>query len=340
MLMPDFSHVLAMVRDAAIRTVAEAGLRKVSSDVKAWWDARRSRAARSGSEERARLEECRYSETVDSLKSQLQDDASTIDWRFVSAEAEEPAVEAFIDDALSSAVETISEAKRLMLGRLIAKRLQTKSGTREELTLRRALEVIDKLTEEQLRLLAAICLVQSPPLENARPGVYASLDELEAAIKPGLFSTARSLKNAGGWIDDDFQTLISIGAISSLGNPPGVMNEHAGAIEQWSYQLGISPYDGLEGALGSRESQEAYSRRFPTIVVLKALAAGRKPGRPGEERFAQRLDEISLTPVGWLIGTIVLEQLLGSRLQRMALYSREIRAADSKEQTALDTGTD
>lgn len=325
------THALDILRDAAIRAIAEAALKTVYGDAKAWWDRRRGRLRQSGNEERLAIEESRFDETIASLTAELQATAESINWERVASESREPAVESFIDGALSSAVESTSEAKRLMLGRLIAKRLETKSGTREEMTLRQALETIDKLTEEQLRLLAAINLVHAPPLDGGMRQ-FSSLDELEAEIRPSLFNAARQLKNSGGWIDEDFQTLVSVGAVVSLGtgNDLGLaLQEHAGSIEQWLNQLGIPPYSGIEGDIGTPGSRTAYANRFPTVTILEKLAAGRTAAKH-DSSFVQRLDEITLTPLGWLVGGMVLEQLLGCRLDRMVFPAKRIPAAKAR----------
>lgn len=81
----------------------------------------------------------------------------------IEEESVEPRARRFIEEAFAASMESPSEDKRDLLGRLVARRLYVKSESTEELTMREALTVAEKLNDEYLRVLATLSLIHGPP---------------------------------------------------------------------------------------------------------------------------------------------------------------------------------
>jgi hypothetical protein len=211
---------------------------------------------------------------------------------------------------MDAAAASRAPSKRLMLGRLIARRLQVRTETAEELALRRALRVARDLTESQLLLLAAAILVQRLPATDVPQ--FDSRDAAEAWLRAYCGPALQGLVPRVPWDSDDFEVLASDGAILVDAQPTfeGNFGRHRDDVEHWLYVHGVSPYDGLEGEWGTRESHALFRARFPTIVALKRLASnGRTSEAEGQDLIARRVDDAVPTPLGARLGIMVLQQL-------------------------------
>jgi hypothetical protein len=166
-LPPDFlSHLANVAGDKVIGLFVEKTLGKIGSAVTRGFDRHKAEAEESGDPERLDMEVERLSETVASFQASITHDAPNWDWNLASEEASEPAFTQFVDEAMDAAAASRVASKRLMLGRLIARRLQVRTESVEELALRRALRVARDLTESQLLLLAGALLVQRLPTDG------------------------------------------------------------------------------------------------------------------------------------------------------------------------------
>lgn len=162
----------------------------------------------------------------------------------LSEETKEPGFVHLVDETLDASARLTLESKRLLAGKLIARRLEAKTDSAEEILLRRARSAMNDLTEEQLRLLAATTLIQNIPLDDDGPKVqrFATRDDAEAYLRKNYFGLARRLKNTAFWTADDFETLVSIGAIRIPASDSGLrVRSKANAIESWLLRNGVSP---------------------------------------------------------------------------------------------------
>lgn len=303
-------HVADVAGDEGVKSIVDASLRPVT-DMITRQVARHFGITPGSNEEIAslRTEMDRVKETVASFEAvmgAIQRDPNT-DWARIRREAEEPATAKFVRKAIDVSANTTRESKRLLAGALIAKRLQTATDSDEEILLRRALYAIEDLTENQLQILAAASMVQDPRTSWQPTSENPSRDEAERALLP-LFSTARRFLDILDFGEDQFGTLASVGAIR-LHNDTGaiIAYESADPFDAWIQLKGVSPYDGIEGDWGSNESHKRYRQRFPTISTIRALAA--KPNG-SEIHQGRRVDGVILTPLGWTIAELVLDQLL------------------------------
>ncbi len=265
---------------------------------------------------RAETEAERMAQVIDSFNSTLGDRLPSIDWRQCEEEASDPAFAQFVEDATTIGADTTVESKRLLLGRLIADRLQVRNDSSDERLLRRSLTAVRDLSQDQLRLVAAITLTSSVPIDDPFL-TFASRDEAEAYLKRRFFAVARRLKNVY-WTSDDFDDLYSLGVARPSAQSNARDTERgADSIDTWLHQHGVTPLDGIEGDLGSDDSRAAYRRRFPTITIFHQLVLGERRGKSMDR---PRLDDAALLPVGSKLGIAILEQLLGGRIERKFVF--------------------
>ena len=325
---PDIvQHILNVVEDDAIRGAIHLGARKVAGVIS--WARERSKQKFSvlNDERMMQLEEARSDETIELLSSELQDMArtKTVNWRMIDENASEPAFADFVYSAMNAAVSTTLESKRAVFASLIARRLEVRAESAEEILLRRASEIAAYLSEDQLRLLAAILLVQQYPTDT--PVLqFATRDEAEAWLRTRYFKLARGLRNSTSWTTEDFEMLVAMGAIRITGGALSVsasaaMAPSAPRLNEWLIEKGVPWNEGLEGPdITSEESRKAYARRYPTISLLSKLAAGQ--GRAGASYGFNLEHEVQLTPVGEYLALIVYERLTQQRLRRVVVYAR------------------
>lgn len=304
-------HIINVAGDESIKALVDATLRPVTDMVS------RQIAKYFGltldadtDAESMRVEVDRIKETMATFQAAMQDlqrDRST-DWMRIAEESREPSAAKFVRRAVDVSANTTLESKRFLAGLLIAKRLQTATDSDDEILLRRALDAIEDLTENQLQLLAAASLVQSPRTPWTPTSETPSRAEAESALSP-LLPIARRFIDTLNFGEDQFGTLASVGAIR-LHDDTGslIVSESAEPFDAWMQIRGVSPYDGIEGELGTNESHEAFRRRFPAISTLRALGA--KPEGSSMHQ-GRRLDGVIMTPLGWTIAQLVLDQLLG-----------------------------
>jgi hypothetical protein len=315
---PDvIGHLANAVGDKIVGFVVEKTLGKVVAVVSNLFGKHKAVAESSGDPKRLEAEVERISEAVSALEAAVVVGARDWDWRLADEEASEPAFAQFVDEAMDAAAASRTPSKRLMLGRLIARRLQVRTESTEELALRRALRVADDLTESQLLLLAAAVLVQRLPAPDVPQ--FGSRDAAEAWLRAYCGPALDALVPRVPWDSDDFEVLASDGAILMDAQPTfqGQFGTHRDGVEQWLHMHGVSPYDGLEGEWGTRESHALFRARFPTIVALKRLASnGRGGDAEDHDLIARRIDDAVPTPLGAQLGIMVFQQLGMPALER------------------------
>jgi hypothetical protein len=306
-------HALALLGDEAAKIVFRSTLGKVGAMLSNAWKSRQAKAEASGDPDTVRLVLERSQRVLDAAGGEIlsEIDAGKFDAATTSREASEPATRVFVDRALEAAVTSTSEAKQLLLGRLIAQRLQTTTDTIDDIALRRAVEVVGSITEHQLLLLAANVLV--------RYRLYAlrkvdSRDAAELALRERFAAVANRLYAAGAWSVGDFESLSSLGVIR-IAEGPGERVQHLrgpDAIDDWISRNEIGQFDGIEGEVGTQDSHARFAARFPTTMTLKAVAANHIDSVAQAIVHGWRTDAVHLSPVGLRLGEIVLDQLLAA----------------------------
>lgn len=309
-LPPDlFGHITNVVGDKIVGFVVEKTLGKIGSLVTGVFDRHKAEAEKGGDPERLEIEVERLLETVASLQASIAHNAPNWNWDLASEEASEPAFAQFVDEAMDAAAASRVPSKRLMLGLLIARRLQVRTETVEELALRRALHVARDLTESQILLLAAALLVQRLPTDGVEH--FGSRDAAEAWLREYCGSALEQLIARVPWDSDDFDVLASDGAI--LMDPKPRSEDEFGAqldyVAHWLHVHGVSPYDGLDGEWGTKESHALYGARFPTIVNLNRLARNGTSDEPAQAFVSRHIADVPLTPLGVQLAYVVFDQL-------------------------------
>ncbi len=96
----------------------------------------------------------------------------------IALELTEPSTQDFVSDTLAAMMESPSEEKRDLLGRLIARRLYAKTESSEELYLRQAQSLSRRMNKRHLYALATLSLVRSAPMPKfeSRDLAYRWLD--------------------------------------------------------------------------------------------------------------------------------------------------------------------
>jgi len=304
-------HALAIAGDEAAKIVVRSTMDKVGTLLSNLWKSRQAEAESTGDAETMRLEHERSQRVLDAAVGEFSSaiGVGTFDAETADREASEPATRAFVRRALESAVNSTSEAKQMLLGRLIAQRLQTKTDTVDDIALRRAVEVVGSITEHELLLLAANVLVRfrlyGLPKINSR-------DAAEHVLSECFASVATRLVAVGPWSVDDFESLSSLGVIRIAEGPGERVQNVRGpdAVDDWINGSDVPQFDGIEGEIGSNDSHARFAARFPTMMTLKAVAANHIGDIKTAVMHGWRADSVHLSPVGVRLGDIVLDQLI------------------------------
>jgi hypothetical protein len=306
-------HTLGLLGDEAAKIVVRSTLGKVGAMLSKVWKSRQAEAETTGDSETFRLEYERSQRVLAAAAGEVSSaiGAGTFNSETADREASEPATRAFARRALEAAVTSKSEAKQMLLGKLIAQRLQTTTDTVDDIALRRAVDVVGSITEHQLVLLAANVLVRyrlfGLPKINSR-------DAAEQVLRDRFASVAARLFAVGPWSVDDFESLSSLGVIRiAEGLGERVQNVRGpDGIDDWITRGEVPQFDGIEGEVGSNDSHARFAARFPTMMTLKAVAANHISDVKTAVMHGWRADSVHLSPVGARLGEIVLDQLLAS----------------------------
>ncbi|HEY1655377.1 MAG TPA: hypothetical protein VGF86_09710 [Candidatus Tumulicola sp.] len=151
----------------------------------------------------------------------------------------EPALQDFVTGSFYAAMESPSEEKRNVFGRLIAKRLQCSTESSEDLYLRQAFVIARRCNQRLLNELATISLVNDTPQpsENlTRSEIYEWLDANELPVLERVGKEA--------FHDDDLRYLDSIGALT-YDEPADYLTigtTHAAGVEQMINRVTREPF--------------------------------------------------------------------------------------------------
>jgi hypothetical protein len=311
---PQFFTALVEHAGGVLEPFLSAAAGKVAGQVVAGAvSARLKRAASSGDRTRAEGEASRLRDTVDALAAEVRALEDTRIWERVTAqrEASDPGFADFVDDAMAASAGTRDEAKRRLFGRLIAHRLQIATDA-QEAALRRALRTTRDLSAPQLIALAAIALLNNLGKPEAP---FASHERAEDWLNNRCGRVFGYLSPTP-WTYDDLETLVSVGAVSGgvYNNPTTWADGNSATVfDQWLAQNGVPSRQVPADDVGSSAWQARVAAELPVITKISRLGAGRAldDNSPPDSRTQSlnRFDSIRPTPLGLMIGNMVLEQL-------------------------------
>lgn len=117
------------------------------------------------------------------------------------------------------------------------------------------------------------------------------------------------------WSHYDLDMLGSIGALGGgmMGGSVFWSSPSEHAVDSWLTKNGVPAYDQLTDDAGSAAWRERNQSSFPIIHQLSRLASGYFFNDDIEtltEVDTNRLDMMHLTPIGWTIAELTLEQIL------------------------------
>lgn len=256
----------------------------------------------------------RLNETLHSVQSEIAYLRATGTWNKQSAEREghDPGFGDFVADAFAASADSRDEAKRRLFGRYIARRLQVQTDE-QAIAVRRALRTTRDLTQSQLIALAAIVMFYdfgSPDVPfTGRAAAETWLTDRYGAV----FQYFMPLP----WTDDDLATLASVGAllIGPQDSPTSIFEGGGGAhpLDQWLAQNEVFAGVDMPPDAGSPDWRARQIAAYPTLTKLARLGAGRELDDQKQRDLRLddigRLDALQPTPLGAMIGGIVLEQL-------------------------------
>jgi hypothetical protein len=194
---------------------------------------------------------------------------------------------------------------------LIAHRLQIATDA-QEAALRRALRTTRDLSAPQLIALAAIALLNNLGKPEAP---FASHERAEDWLNNRCGRVFGYLSPTP-WTYDDLETLVSVGAVSGgvYNNPTTWADGNSATVfDQWLAQNGVPSRQVPADDVGSSAWQARVAAELPVITKISRLGAGRAldDNSPPDSRTQSlnRFDSIRPTPLGLMIGNMVLEQL-------------------------------
>lgn len=229
-------------------------------------------------------------------------------------ELHEPAAQEFVVGTLAAIMDSPSDDKRDLLGRFIAQRLYVATESPDELHLRQAEAMAERMNRQHLFALATLSLVHDTPLPEglSRPEIHRWLDENLLPVKKIVAAVDPT------YVELDY--LASLGVVHydrSDTRQALLLNSHAPAIEQnifsatGDYPAPVEEYDYGEFYAWATELYE-----------------GRSP-KHGPPRIS--LAPYILTPPGRRIASTIVERFLGARVanaSRRVAEHKVIRPAD------------
>ena len=211
----------------------------------------------------------------------------------------------FVHRGLAAAVGSQSEGKRRIFGGYIARRLTVEEED-DIVLLRRAMALTDDLTERQLLAIAAIVMVRN--FEN--PVAPFAGDKEADSFAVARYGPVLERFKARPWTQSDLDMLSAVGALSGGSR---------GGAGMWAEAPGEVSFDGWMRANGLTQPMYVEARpdrtapSTPTLRDLRSLTMGHLFGTGSvriQELDISRIDTLSVTPVGWVMGEVVLEQLM------------------------------
>lgn len=228
----------------------------------------------------------------------LQDELDALKSRFpqynIDAELLEPSAQDFVSDAFVAIMESPSNEKRNLLGRLIAQRLYATTESRDELYLRQAESLTRRMNTPQLWAMATLYLVHYPalPIGLSRDELYIWMDK---NLLPVLDVVCKVMPT-----DEDLDYLTSLGAVTNDGSATSnnlSLSEHAPSIEQRVLQATSDHFEQLE----NKDRGRFYNRAYE-------LYNGKLSREQGQVL-------ISLSPYGLSVPGIKIAEIIVAQLQ-------------------------
>lgn len=210
--------------------------------------------------------------------------------RNIEPELQEPAAQEFVVDSLAAMMESPSEEKREVLGRFVAERLYVETESPQELNLRQAESLTERMNRRHLYALATLYLVHVTPLPQR-----VTRGEIHAWMERQLLPISRIVAD----VDPSYGELSYLSAIGAVlydgSDTRGALitTSHAPAIEQNIF----SATGDLLSPVTDYDLGEFYE-------WARLLHEGRSP-KHGDARIS--LSSYTLTPPGALIAWTVLE---------------------------------
>lgn len=211
------------------------------------------------------------------------------DNKWEAENAEDPAYDVFVRNAVESAMCTASEGKRLLLGRLTSKRASVRTESMLDLRMRAALRVIDQTTIEQLHTIVTLYFVAHPSLPPpGQMGVHKIYEELDRKH----FATFQRASEAE-WTVEDLQYLQAIGALQRISREDNI------ADSRLAQRLAPgTPYWPVPTMSGG----------FPESKYLDLAQALDAPPYVDPEAKPP-LSHWALTPIGFQLALVIIESM-------------------------------
>lgn len=229
----------------------------------------------------------RLESTVEGLSDALSEGSFV----FRDDEFQEPAAQAFADQAISDATASPSDGKRRILGRMIAHRLASKTESVYELFLRDARIEVASLNESQLALLATLFALSYTPLPK---------EETEERVAPFVTERVVPVFNELAKVDptrSDAEKLLADDVLIETDNG---LSEHGSYIDV--PRLRLAPYGISQGSATSEH-------------VINAAQHFRQEKLPYQSPSrGTGLRSLWLTPKGAVIAALVLEAHFHERI--------------------------
>ena len=241
----------------------------------------------------------RLEETVSGLQDELHKQRSEHPDHSIDVELLEPATTTFFVHAFEAAMESPDANKRDLLGRLIARRMFMKTESSDELYLRHAESITERLNRQHLYAIATVYLVRYAPLPSGhtRDTMYKWMDE---HLLPALQTVA-----AADPTYDDLDYLTSLGAVLYDGSDHSnnlLIGETTPAIESRVLQATLGHFEPF--------SNKPVGHFYETTYEL---FEGKFSKENGQERIS--LAPYTLTIPGLTIGAAVVDRILGQSSQ-------------------------
>jgi hypothetical protein len=233
--------------------------------------------------------------------------------QLVHQQIADPELSQFVERAADASAASKLESKRHIFGRFVAKRLLAVEED-DIVLLRRGMNITSDLVETQLLAIAGIVMIQnltkpSSPFPNrAKAEVFAKVHFADALDR---------FKNKP-WSQSDLDTLGSVGALGGgLHGGVAMWGERGeSSLDRWFRETGVTQ-DDLVGdpEVGTNAARARYALAYPTLHALSRLSIGHLFDEtivPIAQIDVNRIDTLDVTPVGFVIGQTILEQLAAS----------------------------
>jgi hypothetical protein len=233
----------------------------------------------------------------------------------LEGEVAEPSASSFAADAIEDAVASPSEAKRTLLGRMIARRMSSSTESLYELYLRDARRLVSGLNDNQLTLLATLLLVSFTPIPLAPFETDASVAEFFQCT----YGTALEKLGRATWSRSDVEKLLADDAIAE------VSGEDIGETRNY-YPPRFTILETVTRTFNSRDNEwDHISSRVNELFLVSYERSEMPP------HLKTPITDLWLRPAGAMVAALVLEPEIARRIRFTeweSLSVEELRASD------------